>query len=212
MTLWACRTTNRTGAGIAFGLIASVKPQLVVMAPLMMALNRDWRAFRAAAATFATTIAASILLFGPHRWPEWIASMEHFRHMVLDTGVVTVATSPAAVAQYFGFAPLPFLMIGIVVGGVIVYLNRDADPLTKTAAITLGSIMAVPYALVYDLTAVVPLLVVAVFEGRFLPAIGMATGFHPAPLLVSAWELVRRKVPPLRIRMPRNFGTRLEAQ
>lgn len=45
LMLWACGSKNRIAAGIAFGVIASIKPQLVLMAPLMLALNRDWRAF-----------------------------------------------------------------------------------------------------------------------------------------------------------------------
>ena len=196
LTIWACRTANRTTSGILFGLIASVKPQLVLMAPLLMILNRDWKAFWAAGLTFAATVAVSLLLFGPERWPEWIGSMGYFHHAIMDSSIVKVAITPAALAEHFGFAPLPFLLGGIVAGCVIVYLNRDAEPLQKAAAITTGSIIASPYALVYDLTAVMPLMALAVFEGRFLPALVMGTGFHPAPLLVSLWELVRSKISP----------------
>lgn len=195
LTIWACRTTNRTGAGIAFGIIASIKPQLVIMAPLMLALNRDWRAFVSAALTFLATILLALLIFGPDRWPEWLASMNHFHHAVADTGVITVATTPAAVAERFGYAPLPFLILGAIAGAVVVFACRDSQPLEKAAAITIASIMASPYALVYDLTIAMPVLAIAVFEGRILPAIGMATGFHPVPLLASISELVRSKIP-----------------
>lgn len=197
LTIWACRTANRTAAGIAFGVIASVKPQLVLMAPLLFVLNRDWRAFRSSAATFAATVILALLFFGPDRWPEWLASMNHFHHAVADTGVITVATTPAAVAERYGYAPLPFLILGAVVGAGIVYACRDSGPLEKAAAITVASVMASPYALIYDLTVAMPLLAIAVFEGRFLPAIGMATGVHPVPLLASTWELIRSKVPRL---------------
>jgi hypothetical protein len=177
---------------VAFGILASIKPQLVLMAPLMLVLNRDWRAFIAAAASFLLIVCLSLFLFGPERWTEWIASMNHFYHAVVDTDVIRIGTSPAIVAQRFGYRPLPFLLVGAVLGVGIVFVCREAAPLEKAAAIGLGSIMAAPYALAYDLTIVVPVLVLAVFRGRILAAFALAAPFHPFPMIASVYELLRR--------------------
>jgi len=192
LMLWACSTDKRRGAGMAFGVIASIKPQLVLMAPLMLALNRDWRAFFAAGAMFVSTVALSIVIFGPERWPEWVASMDHFHHAVAGTNVIEIGTTPAAVAERFGLPSVPFLIAGSLVGSGLIYFCRNAPPLEKAAAIGIGSIMAAPYALAYDLTVVMPFLALMVFQGRILPIIGIGTGHQPLPLMISAYELLVR--------------------
>jgi hypothetical protein len=193
LMIWACGTGSRIAAGVAFGVIASIKPQLVIMAPLMLALNRDWRAFLAAGTSFSLIVVLAVVLLGPERWPEWIGSMNHFYHAVTDTGVITVSTSPAAVAERFGYAPLPFLLLGTLLGATTVYLCREAQPLEKAAAIGVGSIMAAPYALAYDLTVVMPVLALATLQGRITAAFGLGTPYHPLPLIVSIYELVRTR-------------------
>ena len=192
LLLWACGTGNRLAAGIAFGVIASVKPQLVVMAPLMLALNRDWKAFIAAGATFVGLVMVSVMAFGPERWPEWLASMDHFQNWFAHSTVITVGVTPAMIAERFGLPPFPFLIAGTVAGAGLVFLCRSLDPLGKSAAIVVASLMAAPYALAYDLTAVVPFLALAVLAGRIWAVLGIATIFHPIPLIVAAWELLQR--------------------
>jgi len=93
LLLWTCGTANRIAAGVALGLIASIKPQLVIMAPLMLALNRDWRAFVGAGAMFLGSVLLSIVVFGPERWPEWIASMDHFHGAVVNNGIIGIGVT-----------------------------------------------------------------------------------------------------------------------
>lgn len=191
--IWAFGTSNRVAAGIALGSAASIKPQLVLMAPLMLALNRDWRAFIAAGSVFGATILLSLIFYGPERWPEWLASMAHFHGAVADTTIIQIATTPAAVAERLGYNPLPFMLAGTVIGAGIIYLFRDAEPLEKASAVIIGSLMASPYALAYDLTGLMPLLVLSIFKGRMLPVIGIGTPLHPVPFVISTFELLRGK-------------------
>lgn len=195
LLIWASGTGNRIAAGIAFGIIASVKPHLVVMAPLMFILNRDGRAFFAAGITFLLIIILSILLFGFERWPEWVASMDHFRNAVVNTDVIEGGITPAAVAQRYGLPPVPFLLIGMSMGIGLVYLCRNAAGLEKAAVISVGSMLAAPYALRYDLATVVPFLALAICRGRILPVVAFVAGTNPLPILVSTYELARRFVP-----------------
>lgn len=200
LTVWACGTANRIGAGIAFGVIATIKPQLVLMAPLMLALNRDWKAFVAAGSTFVSVVLLSLVLYGPERWPEWVASMGHFHSAVAGTNIIQIATTPASIAERFGYPPLPFMALGTAFGAWLVYLHRDSEPLEKTAALTIGSLMAAPYALAYDLAAVMPLMAMLVLRGRILAALGMATHAHPLPLVISTGELLAGKLKSWRLR------------
>jgi hypothetical protein len=192
LLLWACATERRVAAGIAFGVIASIKPQLVLMAPLMLALNRDWRAFVAASATFLSALLLS-LAFGIDRWPEWLASMDHFHNAVTGSNIIKVGMSPAVIAERFGFSPLPFMLAGGVAGAALVYICRHAEPLAKTAAIALGSILAAPYALDYDLLAVVPFLALAVVQGRIWAGLAITAAFPPLPLVISGYQLIRER-------------------
>lgn len=201
LMLWACGTPNRLAAGMVFGLIASIKPQLVVMAPLMFVLNRDWRAFNAAAATLCATVFLSVVLFGPERWPEWLASMGHFHDAVVNTGVVEVGITPAVAAARFGLPPMPFMLFGTLAGAVTVYLCRNMPTLEKTAAIALGSLMAAPYALAYDLITVAPFLALSITRGRVGSTLALTAAFHPLPLVITAYELLRKvRLPSWRLR------------
>lgn len=189
MLLWACGARNRILAGVAFGVIASVKPQLVIMAPLLFVLDRDWKAMGAAAMTFGGTVLLSIVMFGPARWPEWIASMSHFHWAVAGTTVIEIAVTPAAIAERNGLEQLPFLLLGTVAGAYLVYLCRDKGPLEKACAVTAGSLLAAPYALSYDLVGIMPLIALMVLRGNILASWAMAAQF--APLFLSLYELTR---------------------
>jgi len=194
LLLWACATSNRLAAGLALGVIASIKPQLVLMAPLMLAFNRDWRAFAAAGTSFLFILLLSFAVFGPDRWPEWISSMDHFHHAVSKMGLLTLGVTPAMIAERFGLPPLPFMILGTVAGAGLLYMCRSVDPLAKSAAIVIASLMAAPYALAYDLASVVPFLALAVLGGRIWSVLAITAIFHPIPLIVATWELLRLAV------------------
>lgn len=190
--IWACATSNRVAAGIAFGIIASIKPQLVIMAPLLFLLTHDWRAIAASAMTFLATVVASVLIFGPERWSEWIASMGYFHWILTTFKIITACVSPAAAADRFGLPPVPFLILGGVVGAFVVYQCRNRRPMEKAAALAAGSLMASPYALTYDLAPVVPFLVWSVFQGRIWPVIALMGQLNPLPLTIAVIEMLRR--------------------
>jgi hypothetical protein len=111
---------------------------------------------------------------------------------VVDYGVIKIGVTPASVAERHGLPPLPFLLLGTTFGAGITYLCRDGEPLEKAAAIGIGSLLASPYALAYDLTIIMPLLAARALQGKILPAWGMVSSFHPLPLAIAAFELVRK--------------------
>jgi hypothetical protein len=53
--------------------------------------------------------------------------------------------------------------------------------------------MAAPYALTYDLAAMAPFLVAAIYRGSIPAAIALAGALHPIPLVLTFFQLVARK-------------------
>ena len=191
--LWAVTTDRRIAAGIAFAVIASIKPQIVLLAPLMLLLDRDWRALASSALCFVSLIIASIAVFGWQRWPEWIGSMGNFRSVLHEQDVLGVAATPAAAAENYGLWPLPFLIGGIIVGIWLIFRCRNSASLAKCAAIAGASLLSAPYALTYDLAPIIPMLVLATFRGSIASAIALSGALHPIPLILAAFSLNRAR-------------------
>lgn len=192
LMLWSFGTKNRLLAGIVLGVVATIKPQLVLFAPLLLLLRFDWRAIAALAATFIFVVVLSIALFGQNLWSEWMDSMDNFRGVLNREAIIKAAMTPVAAAENWGLPPLPFLLVGIVAGGWLVYRCRKAGALETTAAVAAASLLASPYGLIYDLAAVAPFLVWSIFRGGITAAVAISAVAPPLPLLLTCLELVRR--------------------
>ena len=190
LMIFGCGTKNRYAAGIAFGIIASVKPQMVIMVPFFLLLLRDWKAFGAAAATFAMLVAISVSIFGLGAWSDWLASLPEFRFRLIIMDIVGV--SPAAVADHHGLNPIPFMLFGGAVGAWLVYRCRTLGPVEVAAALAVGSLLAAPYALNYDLAVVMPFLVQSIFRGQITAAVAISGAYPPVPLAIAAFNLARK--------------------
>lgn len=192
LMLWAIGTPSRLVAGIAFGVIASIKPQLVVMAPLLFVLNGDWRAIFGAVITLTGIVIAALLSFGTSPWLEWVGSLSDFRFTLNTAGIIGASPSLAGQAEWWGFSPVPFLILGTALGVALVAACRNGSPMEKCAAIGAGSILASPYALTYDLAPVMPFLVWCVFRNRIAAGVAFGAALNPLPVILTAAELLRR--------------------
>jgi Glycosyltransferase family 87 len=191
--LWSCTTKNRLAAGIGLAVIASIKPQLVLLAPLFLLVRHDWLAFGSAALAFLALVLASILAFGFPLWFEWLSSLTNFHRVLHEQSVLGVAATPAAAAERWHLPPLPFLLGGLALGSWLVVKCRNLEPLETSAAIATGSLMAAPYALTYDLAAVTPFLVAAIYRGSIPAAVALGGALHPIPLALTFFQLIVRK-------------------
>jgi len=191
LILWACATDNRTAAGIALGIAASIKPQLVIMAPLMLAANGDYRALLSAAITVGSLIFLSVFLYGLDIWTAWLGMLEHFQGVVIRNGVLNVSITPASVASLWHLPPIPFLLAGAAIGAWLVVMCRDRDPLTRSAAVIAGSLLASPYGVIYDLAAAAPFLAWSVVRGRIAAVVAYVGGLNIIPLVIISFELIQ---------------------
>jgi hypothetical protein len=147
-------------AGILFGVL-SVKPQLILLVPLVLILTRRWRCLGFAALTCAAMFAATTLLFGISIWDDYLAEVAPFqRHILEYGGGITLAMMPTAFvnARLMG-SPLELawalqVVVSIVAIAVVAWTFwRPRDPLLSIAVLLIGSLLVTPYAFNYDMAA-----------------------------------------------------------
>lgn len=175
-------------AGILFGCIA-YKPQFGLLVPVVLAASGRWRAFAAAAATVVVLTISVSIAFGLDIWNAFLASTKFTRTVVLeqgDTGWHKIQSVFSVVRMWGGGIPLAYALqllatLAIAVGLAWLWHSRASFPI-KAAALAIGTILATPYSLDYDLMLLAPAI-------AFLAADGMQRGFRPwqKSLLAALW-------------------------
>jgi alpha-1,2-mannosyltransferase len=185
-------------AGILIGCLA-YKPQFGLLIPLVLAVSGRWRVFAAAAATVTLLALAVTLAFGVDVWSAFLASTKFTRSVVLeqgDTGWYKIQSVFAWARMWGGGLTLAYALQGAVtllVAAALAWLWRStaAFPL-KAAALQIGSVLATPYSLDYDLMLLAPAI-------AYLAGDGWARGFAPweKTILAALWmvPLIARSVP-----------------
>lgn len=177
--------------GVLIGLVATIKPQLVAVAPIYLIARKDWVALLSCAASFLSVVGLSFAVFGVGAWQQWFGALDHFHDIVVRNGVLSVAVTPAAVAESVGLPANRIWAIGAVAGCALAVICRGRSPLSKVAVIATGSLMASPYAIVYDLTPLAPFLVLSALSGSALSMAALASALNPLPLVLAAFVLIR---------------------
>jgi alpha-1,2-mannosyltransferase len=158
-------------AGVLFGLLA-YKPQFGLLIPLVLAVSGRWRVFAAAAATVAVLALAVTFAFGMDVWTAFLASTKFTRTIVLeqgDTGWHKIQSVFSVVRMWGGGIGLAYAAQGVVtlaVAGALAWLWRgsSAFPL-KAAALLIGTVLATPYVLDYDLMLLAPAIAFLAADG-----------------------------------------------
>jgi hypothetical protein len=185
-------------AGVLIGCLA-YKPQFGLLIPLVLVASGRWRVFAAAAATVALLAFAVTSAFGVDVWNAFLASTKFTRLVVLEqggTGWHKIQSVFSWVRMWGGGIALAYALQGAVmlaVAAALTWLWRSpaAYPL-KAAGLLIGSLLATPYSLDYDLMLLAPVI-------AFLAVDGMQRGFAPweKTLLAGLWivPLVARSIP-----------------
>jgi len=184
-------------AGILFGLLA-YKPQFGVLIPLALIAGGYWRTFAAAAITVALLALAVTVSFGTEVWTAFLASTHFTRTVVLeqgDTGWHKIQSVFSIVRMWGGGVPLAYaaqIVVTLFVAVALVWLWRSRAAFTlKAAALAIGTILATPYSLDYDLMLLAPAI-------AFLAVDGLTRGFAPyeKTVLAALWlvPLVARSI------------------
>jgi hypothetical protein len=145
-------------AGVLFGIL-TVKPQLGLLLPVVLLLERRWLTIAAAVATAAVLVTATALLFG---WPIWL---EYWQKVVPQQQWLTEHGGDllfAMVSSVFFGARLVHLPLGVAWGlqGLIAALALAAvvwtywkrrDPALSLALFVTATFLFTPYILNYDM-------------------------------------------------------------
>jgi arabinofuranan 3-O-arabinosyltransferase len=165
-------------AGVFLGLL-SYKPQFGILFPLVLAVDRRWRVFWAAAITALGTAAASWLVFGSQTWEAFLYYLTLTNELVLGAGLADfhkLQSIFGAVRSFGGDETLAWTLQGGVIAGCALAVShlwrRQVAYEVKAAALGAASLLATPYLYIYDLAALaVPMafLVRLGFREHFLP-------------------------------------------
>jgi alpha-1,2-mannosyltransferase len=166
---WTTRRPARTGALAALGL---VKPQLVLLLPVLFIVRRSWRAVAAFGAGCVLLVLISLLTFGPAACLAWLRILAPWAfagqaNFSVDTqsqfslrGLVQLLGVPLALQ-------LVVLALGLL-GLAAVLLRARADPRLELALAIAGSMALSPYQHAHDLAL---LIVPGLLLGGALPVV-----------------------------------------
>lgn len=171
-------------AGVLFGLLA-YKPQFGVLIPLALIASGRWRTTVSAAITVIIMTIATTLAFGIDIWAAFLASGHFTRTVVLeagDTGWHKIQSVFAWARMWGAPVPLAYALQAVVALGVAIAVIRvwrsGASFADKAAVLLIGTLLATPYSLDYDLMLLAPAL-------AFLAADILRRGVEPA---TEPWE------------------------
>lgn len=175
-------------SGVLIGCLA-YKPQFGLLIPLVLVATARWRVFATAAATVAIMVLAVTAAFGIEVWYAFLASGEFTRKIVLEqggTGWHKIQSVFAWARMWGASLPLAYAVqaattLAVAVGLVVIWRSRSSFAV-KAAALLIGSILATPYSLDYDLMLIAPAI-------AFLAADAARRGAAPweMTLLAALW-------------------------
>jgi hypothetical protein len=154
---------NPVAGGVLLGLL-TYKPQLGLLVPVALIASRLWRTLAIAGVTALLLVALTSLLFGTVIWPSWAAALPGFsRQFAAESGAIVhlMPTVLAALLQQ-GVAPATAQLAqwaATVAAAAIVWTLFRAGPRQLAGAgLLVATLLATPYAFVYDM----PILTTAV--------------------------------------------------
>ncbi len=184
--------------GVLIGCLA-YKPQFGLLIPLVLIATGRWRAFASAAVTVAVMTLAVTFAFGIDVWSAFFATEKFTRTVVLEqggTGWYKIQSVFSWVRVWGGGIALAYAAqaaIALAVATALCWLwrSRASYPL-KAAGLLIGTLLATPYSLDYDLMLLAPAI-------AYLSIDGFARGFGPyeKTIVAALWivPLIARSVP-----------------
>src|ERR1700730_7031876 len=159
LTVFGCLDRKPMLAGILLGLL-TLKPQLGLLFPVMLAASGRWRVFLVASATALLIAAATAALFGPQAWLDFVQKGIPVQNLVLaDPDRIGTPFFPTIFmnvrgtgASYAIAMTVQACFSAFAIGAVCFAFRyrKDADPQLLAALFFACSICASPYLLSYD--------------------------------------------------------------
>jgi len=145
-------------AGILFGIL-TVKPQLGVLVPVVLLLERRWLVITSAMATTAVLVVLTSLLFGWHIWiefygkivPQQVWLTEHSAGLLFSM-VGTVFYGARLLHLPLGLAwAAQYTVAALALAAVVWTYWRRRDPVLSLSLLVTATFLFTPYILNYDM-------------------------------------------------------------
>jgi arabinofuranan 3-O-arabinosyltransferase len=143
-------------AGLLFGLM-TYKPHLGLLIPVALLAGRQWRAIAGAIVSSGLLFLASLLLFGPEIWRDFLHIVGIQRQVILEngTGIWHRMLSIFMLARQLGadvqVAYAAQAMTGLIAAGIVALAwLRDVPAPIRNASLVLGTFFVTPYLQDYD--------------------------------------------------------------
>ncbi len=180
-------------AGMLFGLLA-FKPQLAILVPIALLAAGLWRCIAASLVTVLVLSAAATMIFGTAIWAAWLTSLPGFVAIHDATGGAVRHMTTVGMDLRRAGAPGPIAAAGqviaaVVAAGLVWRCFRRGDRRLAIAALLVATLLATPYAYVYDLP-ILAAAVMIVVGNRLVHAArfaGWEVAVLLAPLIVPAF-------------------------
>jgi hypothetical protein len=173
--------------GILLAIAGSLKPQMVLLAPVALLAVRDFKALAAFTLSALALAAAATLAFGVNVWPDWFAGMQSLVSVAAGRHALLLAVSPLSFAGSFNAVVLLGALVLAAIGAAAIYALRDLPPSERAAALVACSLFASPYALSYDLVALAPFAAAVVLRDKswrgWFGAVTYTAAFGPFSVL-----------------------------
>ncbi|MGJ5041961.1 MULTISPECIES: glycosyltransferase family 87 protein [unclassified Bradyrhizobium] len=146
-------------AGTLLGLLA-YKPQFVLLMPVVLLASRNWRAILSAIATTVIVAVVTCAALDPWIWLEWIVKFPSYQAQLQANQVSLDHMMPTVIAGLHALgAPPPIgYLVQLLLSCSVVVMVWDAWRRGSTqqaiALVAVGSIIATPYAMIYDMPMV----------------------------------------------------------
>jgi hypothetical protein len=147
-------------SGILLGGLV-IKPQLGIVVPFALVAMHAWRALAAAATCALFLACASIFAFGVEAWEKFFSvtvPMQHSLLMRLDGPFATMLASAFYTFVQLGAGVTAALWLQSItaaaaIAAVALVCRRSSDPPLLILAVAAAQLLATPYVLQHDLTA-----------------------------------------------------------
>ena len=147
-------------AGILFGIL-SIKPQLGLLLPVMLALTGRWRTIAAAAATAVVLVAAASAVFGVKIWSAYFFDAmpvqtqvvtEGFAHYMVHMPTAYMNAKVAGLSASVALGLQALISAPTIIAVVWTFWRRRDVDLSNALFVT-ATFVVTPYAFNYDMVA-----------------------------------------------------------
>jgi Glycosyltransferase family 87 len=160
-------------AGLALACL-TIKPHLGVLIPVLLLVERNWRAAAWAGTFTAGLVGLSIVFFGLANWHAFLTDTVEYQSAVLshwEGGFLLMMPSPFGSLRTFGFTPeIAFLvqwpLSAVVFAFACWSVRGESDTLRRIFIILCATFLISPYGFNYDLGALTVVAAVLVASGR----------------------------------------------